>query len=200
MGRRNATAFSPPLSPGFTWAFLEMEGFCHHLPNTARGSKEKFLIPSVAAIQLSLELNPKPSKKSFSISTIFCTPFLVTSAPCHGGARPSPGGGHMGCPDLEFSVSLPITPREAMPLVEEATPMFVLCSSCQGGGKGWSVSKVRPLTQPGCNHSVLLSPRGNSCCTFGVDRMVHSLAACAKNRLNLSNPHLPTSSALLSRL
>lgn len=163
-------------------------------PTLHGAARETFPIPGVAPIQLSLELNPKPSKKSLSIRTISCTLFLG------GDARPSPGAGHTGCPHLGIGVSLPTAPREAMPLVEEAAPVFVLGSSCQGGGKGWSVGKVRPLTQPGRNHPVLLSPRGSSCCAFwGGQDGLFSCNLC-KTRLNLSNLHLLTSSALLSRL
>lgn len=107
-------------------------GGCPTLHGEAR---EK--LQSVQFYSYAVELkNKKNLKKNFSARASFFILFSVTFAHRHRDAHPSPGAGHVGCPDLEISVNPPTTPREAMPSIEESTLILLLCFSCQGGVKG----------------------------------------------------------------
>ena len=88
--------FSPPLSPGFAGAFLEMGGLRSYLrrgmPDPAWGSKgeiSSFQCYSYAA-ELKNETQKSP-KKSFSARASCFTLFSGTFAHCHRDAHPSPG-------------------------------------------------------------------------------------------------------------
>ena len=161
--------FSPPLSPGFAGAFLEMGGLrrtCVGGCPTLRGeAREKFPVSSVIPTQLSLKMKRKKAQRKAFLpepAALPCSqePLLTATAMLI----------HLlGCPDLEIGVNLPTTPREAMPSIGEATLILVLCFSCQGGVKGQPVNEDSQLTgtEPGrAPRWLCRCPGGTSCCVF----------------------------------
>lgn len=131
-----------PSPSSVTWLHLGASAapFAGGHPALRGKAREEFPISVVSVLFLSLKIIKKPqtntSKKSFSTTPSCFFLLSVTFARRHRDAHPSPGAGHMGCPDLGIGVNPPTLPREVMSLVEEATLILPLGFSCHRGVKG----------------------------------------------------------------